>query len=435
MPYEVKRSGSCPSNRPFGVFKQGSTESVGCHPTAEAARRQLRILYAQEAALVGTQTVGEGTFRGREVMAASEAVFTAEADGPITADVVIIKPGESVNRRFYSSEAIGRAIDSGFWENSPMFLDHPDDMKLPFKRKIGALVAGLSNVRRGSAGEAIGTATFYNQEFGKFAMEAKQHVGISPVHFFKGQRYRGTDGHNHERVDEFLVNHSVDFVAFPAAGGEIMQFLPAMESEDGVSEIEWTDITREMLEQQRPDLVEVIKATGAESQGNPTGVPGGGNPPDPTPPPDPDPKPDEGAKGVSMVEVRRIVGEAISGALSEREKAAGDRASVESKAKDLLGKSGLPEPVRTRLQSDLAARATVENIETLASEAITVAKAEGKAWSPPRVSGMGPSAANAAATGEGKPISMAEAAKQSTAIGAFFGTNFGGGQPDSGKES
>lgn len=425
MPYEVKRSGSCPPSRPFGVFKSGESKSLGCHPTAEAAQKQLRALYAQEAVLVGKDTVGEGTYKGRDIFSAAEAVFTEEADGPIRADVVIVRPGESQNRRFYSQEAIDRAIESGFWENSPMYIDHPDDIRVPTKRKLQSLVAGLSNVRRGPSGEAVGTATFFNREFGKFAMEAKDHVGVSGVHYFKGQRYKGTDKHYHERVDDFLANVSVDFVAFPAAGGQIMQFLPAMESEDGV-EIEWTDITREQLEQNRPDLVEALKGTvAAESQGNPTGVPGGGNPPNPVPPePKPEPKPDEGVT-LSREDIIKVVGEA----LDQRDKAVTDREAVAAKAKEILGKSGLPEPVRVRIQNDLAARATAENIESLATESIESAKAEGKAWAPPRVSGMGASVPTPAAAGETKPIPLAVAAEQSTAIGAFFGPMISGTTP------
>jgi hypothetical protein len=432
VPYEVKRSPSCPPSRPFGVFKEGEGKSFGCHPTAEAARKQLRALYAQEASLVGKETTGDGTFRAREVMAGAEAVFTQEADGPIKADIVIIKPGESANRRFYSAEAIRRAVESGFWENSPMYADHPDDMRMPFKRKIGSLIAGLSGTYVGPGGEARGIATFYNREFGKFAMEAQQHVGVSPVHYFKGQRYKATDGHYHERVDEFLVNHSVDFVAFPAAGGKIEQFLPAMESEDAM-EIEWTDITREQLEQFRPDLVEAFKAAAAESQGNLTGVPGGGNPPDPTPPPQPEPKPDD-TKLVPIAEVQRIATEAVEAALTGREKQVGDRAAVEGKAKDILGKSGLPEPVRNRVQAQILSQATVENVETIAAESIKTAHAELEALGVrPRMSGHGPSAGDTSG-GDPKPITIVEAAAESTAIGAFFG-EWVNEQAASGKEN
>lgn len=429
MPYEIKRSPSCPPDKPFGVFKKGTENKVGCHANEGAAKQQLRALYAQEARTISTEAVGEGTFRGRDIFSAAEAVFTQETpESQIRADVVIIKPGMSANRRFYTQEAIDGAIASGFWEGSPMFIDHPEDMRVPTKRKMQSLAAGLSNIRRGPAGEAIGTATFFNREFGKFAMEAKQHVGVSGVHYFKGRRYKGTDNHYYEQVDELLANNSVDFVAFAAAGGEIVGFLPAMESED---DVDFGEITPELLAkiaQERPDLHDTFVQVAGEATSTPPKT-------DPPNPPAPEPKPDDAV--IRLEDVRKMVGEAVATVLTERDNTASERAAVEQRAKGIVDKSGLPEPVRIRLTSDLAARATAENVETLASEAIETAKAEGKAWSPPRVNNAGPSLPNPAAGGEVKPITIAQAAEQSTVVSSFFGSwvNEAKAAPQSGKES
>jgi hypothetical protein len=426
VPYEVKKSGSCPADKPFGVFKQGSDKSLGCHASDAAAKSQLRALYAQEAT---TDPTGElaGTFKAREVFPASEAVFTQEADGPVRADIVIIKPGESKNRRIYSSDAIRQAVEDGIWENSPMFVDHPDDMRVPHKRKVRDMVAGLTDIRVGPAGEAIGTATFYNRDFGKFAREAKDHVGVSPVHFFQGQRFRGSDGHYHERVDKVLVNHSVDFVAFPAAGGGIMNFLPAQESED---DVEWPEITREMIEQHRPDLVQAILATASEGEGDPAGDKGEQK--------QPEAKKVEDKKvetrteeTVPVSEVKRIASEAVEEALRVRSVAESEREAARSKVKNTLDKSGLPQRTRERLLGHLLGADNFENIEAMASEAIEDARTELKeAGAGPRVTGMGPSAAG----GQPKTITMNDAASRSTALGQLAQA-MGGGQPQTGKES
>lgn len=423
MPYEVRRDKDCPPDKPFGVFKQGTSEKLGCHANEAAAKQQLRALYAQEARSMPSTAVGEGTFKGRDVFSAAEAVFTQETpESPIRADVVIIKPGESANRRFYTQEAIDRAIESGFWEGSPMFIDHPDDMRVPTKRKITTLAAGLSNVRRGPHGEAIGTATFFNREFGKFAMEAKEHVGVSGVHYFKGQRYRGTDKHYHERVDEFLANNSVDFVAFAAAGGGILGFLPAMESED---DVDFEALTPELIKQiaeARPDLRETFTEVAGESQGNPPADP-------PAAPPKKTAAPVAPVAGLTREDLIAVVGEAIDQRFEQRTKAEGERDAAETKVKDLLAKSGLPEPVRNRLQGNLMASSKFDTIETVAAEAITSAHAELKALGlAPKMAGSGPST-----TGdEPTEITLAQAAEANTVIQAFFGNDFG---KPAGKES
>ena len=45
MPYEIRRQGS-----EFCVYKQGTAEKMGCHPTQEKARQQMVALYANEPA-------------------------------------------------------------------------------------------------------------------------------------------------------------------------------------------------------------------------------------------------------------------------------------------------------------------------------------------------------------------------------------------------
>jgi hypothetical protein len=46
MPWDVKKDGRCPGERPWGVVTQGSNNLRGCHPSKIAAETQQRALYA-----------------------------------------------------------------------------------------------------------------------------------------------------------------------------------------------------------------------------------------------------------------------------------------------------------------------------------------------------------------------------------------------------
>lgn len=48
MPWHVGSSDRCPVSRPFAVLKDETGDLEGCHPTADAAERQVAALYASE---------------------------------------------------------------------------------------------------------------------------------------------------------------------------------------------------------------------------------------------------------------------------------------------------------------------------------------------------------------------------------------------------
>lgn len=48
MPYHVAETGKCPASKPWGCIKSSTGEVMGCHPTKEAATKQLQALYANE---------------------------------------------------------------------------------------------------------------------------------------------------------------------------------------------------------------------------------------------------------------------------------------------------------------------------------------------------------------------------------------------------
>lgn len=48
MPYHVARTSQCPASKPWGCIKTGDGKVMGCHPSRDAAERQMAALYANE---------------------------------------------------------------------------------------------------------------------------------------------------------------------------------------------------------------------------------------------------------------------------------------------------------------------------------------------------------------------------------------------------
>jgi hypothetical protein len=314
-----------------------------------------------------------GKFRGHDVVTlGAEATFIAEEGKPPTrARIVIVRPGESANRRVYPSDTIAEAVRTGFWNDSKMFIDH-GDIKMPTHRSIKDLVGVIESTDVGPAGEAVGEVRFVRPEFAQFAMEAKDAIGVSIVHQFQGQRFKGTDGHYHERVDRFLTNYSVDWVAYPAAGGAISEFIRESEDED---DVEWEQLTPEMLKEHAPAVYEQIVAEGREPMAGT----------------DDDKGNTELPTSLSAEDVKRLTIEAIT----EHETAKTERQKtldvVEGQVIEAVEKSGLPELTRKRIVKSFAGAEAYD--EAAVAEAINESKAELKAAGAlgPQVRGFGPS--------------------------------------------
>lgn len=326
----------------------------------------------------------------QEQFGALEAVWADNADGLPQADVVIIRPGEGANRRFYSQEAIAEAVHNGFWDDSPMFADH-GDRAMPRKRSINDLRAKIEpgSTYVGQEGEARGKVTFIDPDFAAKAKRAGKHIGLSGVHEFMGQRYRGKDGHMHERVDKLVVRHSVDFVAFPAAGGEIAAFLPAQESEDDV-DYNSPLLNIEALKQHRPDLIEALAA---ESDGGDDGDDKEGKPEAPVPAPVPQPEPPAPEGFVTLAVAKSIAQEAAEHVRDEFVAKERKQSATRTAVSAHIAKSGLPEKTRARLmtafegQEEYDQKAVQESIDAAAEEL----KETG--WKGPVVFGLGDSTA------------------------------------------
>lgn len=342
-------------------------------------------------------TNANGLFYAQETQPAMEAKWTDNAEGLPEADIVIMRPGEGGNRRNYPAEVLRAAAETDFFGGAPMFIDHGDDPRMPRKRSFnslfGTIKKGTSYI--GSEGELRARSVFIDPALTGKVRAASENapgvVGLSAVHEFMGQRYRGTDGHYHERVDRFAVPHSVDVVVYPAQGGGIASFLPAHESEE---DVDWNQVTEAELSENRPDLVAAIRASAAESG---DGAGDEGDEKD-----EKDEKPDESKNFVTAAEAAKIAQEAADKITTEyatREKA---QAETRAKVAALVSKSGLPAKTQTRIAAQFDGQ--TEFVEKSVQEAIDTAADELKdgGWKGPKVEGLGNSSAPGS-DDEGKP--------------------------------
>lgn len=330
----------------------------------------------------------DGRFYAQETMHAAEVVWSDNAEGLPEADIVIMRPGEGGNRRMYSPEVLRAAAETDFFGGVPMFIDHGSDPRMPRKRSFSSLFGtvkkGTSYV--GKENELRAHATFIDPELTKKVRAAQETapdvVGLSAVHEFMGQRYRGTDGHYHERVDKFAIPHSVDVVLYPAQGGGIANFLPAHESED---DVDWSQVTEESLAAERPDLVAAIRnsaanagdASDAQNKDDKATAPAS----------------ESEAQYVTKEQAQLLAQEAADTATKKYEERTKAQAETRASVSAHLAKSGLPEAVKARLATQFDGQ--VEYIEKTVQEAIDSAASEAKAygWHGPKVEGLGASAA------------------------------------------
>jgi hypothetical protein len=203
----------------------------------------------------------------REQLGAMEATFDDEA---LKAKVVLIRPGVNKSEtREWKPEALKRASEAHFWDGTKMFLDHQQTKgHLPSKvlnRSIKDMVSAIESTEVGPDGEIIGTVEFFNQEFYDFSKRAQKHMGPSVNLLFTGDVTKRR-GRRFEVVESLEHSKSVDWVTDPGAGGAILEFI-ATEGED---DVEWSEVTADMIRENRPDLVEAFEAATP--------------PPDPTPP-------------------------------------------------------------------------------------------------------------------------------------------------------
>lgn len=328
----------------------------------------------------------------QEVLPAMEAVWTENAEGLPEADVVIIRPGESANRREYPREALQQAVNDGFWDNNghgtPMFVDH-GNKAAPRARSVRDLVAKVlpGSTYVGQEGEVRGRVQFINSDFAKTVKAAGKSVGLSAVTEFLGTRHRGNDGHMHERVHKLVANHSLDFVAFPAAGGGVEKFLPAMESEGEVdwsrlTDSDWEQLPEDLLRQKRPDM---LKAAEADDQGGDD---------DDKKKDDPTDRPDQGKQMIALEAVQPYIKEQVDLALDAFNAKQAKQAETRTKVREQVARSGLKPLAQADVLTRFDGQESYDETAVQAAIEHEAKKAKEAGLSGPVVKGMGDSTAS-----------------------------------------
>lgn len=321
--------------------------------------------------------------RAREVLDVSEAEFNKdETTGKMMAHVRIIRAGKAKGKdRRYTTESIRKAAREGVYDGMRMYVNHSD--KPPTKRGMSELVSAVESTSYDPKTDSVmADVEFFDEKFFDYAQRARKHIGLSADHRIR-VNYVQEGQHRIEQVQEIPFARSVDWVIYPAAGGEIISF--AKESE-GADQVEWSDVTLEDLKANAPDLLKAARAEFAKEAAGPDD--------------EPDDDPEEGAtknKGAQESFTREDVAKMVQEQVKEiQDAAAADnrkRTETGKKVRELVSKSGLPSRTQSRL-INLFADAT-EYVEDDVKAQIEDAKAEIAEVRPPRISGMGPSGAQA----------------------------------------
>lgn len=327
--------------------------------------------YRKEGDAWVAKEASEPEMKLRETLFATEAEFDDEKQEAL---ITIVKPGISANRRNHKPEAIRRAVENGIWNNSPMFLDHADDRKMPMKRSIKDLVSMIQSTDLGEDGRARGRVKFINREFYNVAKEAKDVIGVSMATQFKGKQWRGHDGLSYEEVDDYVKNISVDWVAFPAAGGAIEKFLSAFESEDNV---DWDKLTLDDLKQHAPTIYEEIQTEAREAAGNP--------------PDDDTGNKNTGGDSVPKAEIQQMIATALEDARGSWEEDREKERQSRTQVTEFVNKAGLPPKMRGQVIDDLVEKGSFD--EKMAQESVDAAwdVLKDAGLPGPKIVGAGPS--------------------------------------------
>jgi hypothetical protein len=313
---------------------------------------------------------------------AYEALQTGE-DGRRRAKMTLIRAGMSANRRNYRASALEAAANAGKYNGLRMFVDHSE--KPPLKRSLNEVVSGVESSQWNSANQTVeGTVVFFDDSFADKVEKAKSFVGVSVNNLIRASRQPQADGTVMEDVQSIERVHSVDWVIYPAAGGELQHFLESEEG-DGMA-IDWTKITADDLKKNAPAIVKLLQEE--------------------TNPPDDDDEEEDtddtdsgsGANGEDKPEpvTKESIAQMIAQGIAQHDREIASAAEKQRAAASLvqahLDKSGLPQVVRARMARTFATMPAAAVTESAVTESITEAKEELKALKVgPQITGMGPS--------------------------------------------
>lgn len=326
-----------------------------------------------------------------EIFDAQEATFD---DDKMEANVTIIRAGRSKNNRNYGSRVLREAVSEGTFNNMRMFVDHSD--KLPLKRSLKEMVSATTTtdyVEDDKGGKIVSLVKFFDKDFYEYAKRAKEHMGDSINSRLRTNVMRQPDGSVYEDVQKILKGYSVDWVLYPAAGGQIDQFFES-EGEATVADVDWANVDEDMLKEHVPELYKsILDKAKAEA-----------TPPDPD---DGDGDDDDDAEAITKESVERMISEARTSWVQEQEEAT---QSIK-KVAETVDASPLPDIVKARIKKSFDGK---KYDRTAVKESIEDAQEELKKLGVgPRITGMGVSGS----AGDGKaPVGRAQ-----EAVMAVFG--------------
>ena len=294
----------------------------------------------------------------------------------LMANVRILKAGKSKNNRNYRASALKEAVEQKLFDGARMFINH-DPTKPPLKRPMQEMVSAIESTSYHEQDQAIDARVeFFDEKFYTFAQRAKKYMGDSINALVRGNVVRASDGTAYEDITGIVQPRSVDWVIFPAAGGEILAFED--EGSEGV-EVDWDKLTLDEVKKNAPHLVQEMEAEL--------------KPADPDPKPDDEPG-DDGAKPLTRADALAIAQEAVQEYIKNDRTEASKREEAAKKVRAKMATSGLPERTRTRVMA--AFEGETEYVESKVQSAIDEAKEELKAAGlAPRIQGNGPSDAKA----------------------------------------
>jgi hypothetical protein len=292
-----------------------------------------------------------------------------QADGRPRAKMTIIKAGMSANRRNYRPGALEAAANAGRYNGIRMFVDHSD--KPPLKRSFNEMVSAVESAEWNPTTSSVeGTVVFFDPAFAEKVKHARGYMGASVNNLIRATKIPQPDGTVMEDVQSIERVHSLDWVVYPAAGGELQHFLEA----EGDA-VDWSKVTIEDLKANAPGLVAILTKE-AEKE--------------PDPPDDPD---DDGDGKLTKEAVATMLAEALRSHDAERDRAAAQQRAASAMLTEHLTKSGLPQVVRARMQKNFMTMDPAIVTEALVTESINEAKEELKELKVgPQIVGMGPTA-------------------------------------------
>jgi hypothetical protein len=206
----------------------------------------VKLAYVREEA-----PTADGEVVAESVIESIRGVLEAKADGSI--DAVIVVEGLSYNKNEYTAAALQSGI--AVFEGAPMFVDHPtkfEENQRPERsiRDLAGRVTGVHVGKNKEGNPALRGKVVISESAGWLKTLVKEGIAGDLSIRASGSGRRGNDGRF--VVESFVSSPgtSVDFVTTASAGGEV-------ELKESASL--WKAVTKETIQQHRPDLVEELQ--------------------------------------------------------------------------------------------------------------------------------------------------------------------------------